>query len=148
MALIGRNIRFAHAPPVDPSRHTPLPQAPISFNANATAMEFGSAWLDRAYTSWQDHTLGDVHERRLHRNLVDEVRETLVSWKSVGKPSAPAVASGVGLQPQTLNRLLGKTDTSFNRMLEDTRFETRSKCCEILPHQSARTRFGHRLPRV
>ena len=46
-----RCFRFAHGPPPDPSRHAALLQAPISFDANVTAMEFASTWLDRDYTA-------------------------------------------------------------------------------------------------
>lgn len=117
-------FRFAHGPPVDPSRHAALLQAPIAFNASATAMEFGSAWLDSDCVSPQGRNFGDAYKRRLHRDLVGEVRETLASWKPIGKPSATAVASALGLQPRTLSRLLGKTGTNFNRMLEEARYET------------------------
>ncbi|MDR3530535.1 MAG: AraC family transcriptional regulator ligand-binding domain-containing protein [Rhodopila sp.] len=117
-------FRFDHGPPPDPSGYAALLQAPISFDANVTAMEFDSAWLERDCASPQGRASGDVHERRLHRDVVGEVRGVLASWNAVDRPSAPAVASELGLQPRTLNRLLARTGTSFNRVLEDTRYET------------------------
>jgi AraC-like DNA-binding protein len=118
-----RCFRFAHGPPPDASRLAALLQAPISFDANLTVMEFASTWLDRDYTSPSGNAADDVYEQRLNRDLVGEVREALASWNGVDKPSAPAVASALGIQPRTLHRLLGKTGTSFNRVLEGTRFE-------------------------
>jgi AraC-like DNA-binding protein len=118
-----RSFRFAHGPPPDVSRHAALLQAPISFDANVTAMEFASSWLDGDYTAPSANAADDVDERRPDRDLVGEVREALASWSAVDKPSAPAVASALGVQPRTLNRLLGKTGTSFNRVLENTRYE-------------------------
>jgi AraC-like DNA-binding protein len=118
-----RGFRFAHDPPPDPSRYAALLLAPISFDANATAMEFESTWLDRDYTSPQTHASNDLYDRRLHRDVVGEVRKALASWSTVDKPSAPAVARMLGLQPRALNRLLGKTGTKFSRMLEEARYE-------------------------
>jgi AraC-like DNA-binding protein len=116
-------FRFAHRPPPDPSRHAALLQAPISFDANATAMEFETMWLDRGHISRQVSASDDRLEQRLPRDIVGEVREALASWNSVDKPSAPAVAWALGLQPRTLNRLLGRTGTRFSQMLEETRYE-------------------------
>jgi AraC-like DNA-binding protein len=118
-----RGFHFAHGPPPDPSRLTALLQAPISYDANVTAMEFASSWLDGDYASPPVHASNDANEWRLNRDLVGEVRAVLTSWNAVDRPTAPAVASVLGLRPRTLNRLLGKTGTSFNRMLGDTRYE-------------------------
>jgi AraC-like DNA-binding protein len=119
-----RGFRFAHGPPPDPSRHAALLHAPITFNADVNAMAFDSAWLDRDYTSAQNRTPIDLYERALHRDLAGEVREALASWNAVDKPSAPAIATALGLQPRTLNRLLSKTGTSFNQLLEAAQYET------------------------
>ncbi|HBK08988.1 MAG TPA: hypothetical protein DDZ81_24545 [Acetobacteraceae bacterium] len=119
-----RCFRLAHGPPPDPSRHAVLLQAPISFNADVNEMEFDSAWLDRDYTSPAGRVRGHSYEQGPDRDLVGEVSEALASWNAVEKPSAPAIASALGLQPRTLNRLLGKTGTSFNRLLEAARYET------------------------
>jgi len=119
-----RAFHFAHAPPRDPSRHAALLQAPTSFNSNVTAMEFESAWLERDHVGPRGQASGDVHEPPLHQDLVGEVRAVLASWNGVDRPSAATVASMLGLHPRTLNRLLGKTGTRFNRMLGDTRYET------------------------
>jgi AraC-like DNA-binding protein len=118
-----RGFRFVHGPPPDPSRHAALLLAPISFDANATAMEFESTWLDRDYTSPQAHASNDLYDRLLHRDVVGEVRKALASWNTVDKPSAPAVAWMLGLEPRKLNRLLSKTGTKFSRMLEEARYE-------------------------
>ena len=67
---------------------------------------------------------GDVSGRRTGQDFAAEVRAVLASWNAVDKPSAPAVAASLGVHPRTLNRLLGRTGTRFNRMLGDTRYET------------------------
>jgi AraC-like DNA-binding protein len=119
-----RNVRFSHDAPPDPSRYVALLQARVSFDANVTAMEFASAWLDRDHAHPQRHESDDVHEQRPHQDLTSEVRAVLVSWTGADRPSAPAVASLLGLQPRTLNRLLRRRGTSFKRILEEVRYES------------------------
>ncbi len=53
-----------------------------------------------------------------------QIRAILASWKAIERPSAPAVASELGLKPRTLNRLLSKEGTSFIRLLKDARYES------------------------
>jgi AraC-like DNA-binding protein len=86
-------------------------------------MEFESTWLGRDDTAQQGGPRGDRNERRLHRDLVGEVRAIIASWNAIDRPSATAVASELGLKPRTLNRLLGREGTSFIRTLEDARYE-------------------------
>jgi AraC-like DNA-binding protein len=117
-------FRFAHRQPPDPLRHTALLQAPLSFDADVTALEFERAWLDRAAATSHGNLAGDHHERRPSRDLAGQIRAVLASWKAVERPSAPAVASELGLKPRTLNRLLSKEGTSFIRLLKDARYET------------------------
>jgi AraC-like DNA-binding protein len=117
-------FRFSHGPPPDASRHAALLQAPISFGAGVTAMEFESASLDRADAAARSNNPRDVYELRLQRDLVAEVRAVIASWSAIDRPSAPSVASELGLTPRTLNRLLGRRGTSFIRMVEDARYES------------------------
>jgi AraC-like DNA-binding protein len=42
----------------------------------------------------------------------------------IGIPSAPAVASKLGLKPRTLHRLLGEQGTSFTHLLEHNRYDS------------------------
>jgi AraC-like DNA-binding protein len=119
-----RGFHLAHAPPPDPQRPAALLHASITFDATATFMEFESEWLGRDCIHPAGQAAGGVSGRRPGRDLVAEVRTVLASWNAVDKPSAPAVAASLGVHPRTLNRLLGKTGTRFNRMLGDTRYET------------------------
>jgi AraC-like DNA-binding protein len=123
-----RGFHFAHGPPPEPSRYTAVLQAPISFDAIVTTMEFESTWLAHDYASPQDRASPDALAamgwRRLRRDFAAEVRAILMSWNAVDRPSAPAVAAILGLQPRTLNRLLGRTGTSFNHVLADAQYET------------------------
>jgi AraC-like DNA-binding protein len=117
-------FRFAYQQPADPLRHTALLQAPAAFDADVTALEFESAWLDRDVPTSHGNLAGDHDERRSRRDLVGQIRAALASWKAVERPSAPAVASELGLKPRTLNRLLSKDGTSFIRLLNDAHYET------------------------
>lgn len=119
-----RNVQFSHKAPPGPLRHVALLQARVSFDANVTAMEFGSAWLDRDYGHPQRHDSDDMPEQRPHEDLIGEVRAVLASCIGADRPSAPAVASLLGLQPRTLNRLLHRSGTSFKRILEELRYES------------------------
>jgi AraC-like DNA-binding protein len=116
-------FRFAHHPP-DPPRHTALLQAPITFNSDVTAMEFESSWLDRNDVNPPGNISRHIHQRQTHRDLVGEVQAILASRNAIGIPSAPAVASKLGLKPRTLHRLLGKQGTSFTRLVEDKRYDS------------------------
>jgi AraC-like DNA-binding protein len=117
-------VRFAYRRPPGPLRHVELLQAPVSFDADATALEFESAWLDRDDVTSLGDLAGDHHERRRSRDPVGQIRAILASWKAVERPSAPAIALELGLKPRTLNRLLGKEGTSFIRLLKDARYES------------------------
>jgi AraC-like DNA-binding protein len=117
-------FRFAYRQPPDPLRHTALLQAPVSFDADVTALEFESAWLDRDAATSHGSLAGDHHERRHRRDLVGQIRAIQASWNAIERPSAPAVASEMGLKPHTLNRLLSKEGTSFIRLLKDARYES------------------------
>jgi AraC-like DNA-binding protein len=117
-------VRFSYRKPPDPSRHAALLQAPVSFDADVTALEFESAWLGRDDTTSRGHLAGDHHQRRQRRDLVGQIRAILASWNAIERPSAPAIASEMGLKPRTLNRLLSKEGTSFIRLLKDARYDS------------------------
>jgi AraC-like DNA-binding protein len=116
-------FRFAYRQPPGPLRHTALLQAPVSFDADVTALEFESAWLDRDAATSRGNLAGDHHERPPRRDLVGQIRAILSSWNAIERPSAPAVAAEMGLKPRTLNRLLSKEGTSFIRLLKDARYK-------------------------
>jgi AraC-like DNA-binding protein len=113
-------FRFAHGPPRDQSRQRALLQAPISYGADETAIEFDSRWLYRADATPQDAI---AREHRLHRDLASDVRTIIASWNAIDRPSAPAVALELGLKPRTLNRLLRKQGTSFIEILEQVHYD-------------------------
>jgi AraC-like DNA-binding protein len=116
------SFRFDSRPISDLARHMALLQAPVTYNAKVTAMDFDSAWLDRETGASPGHS-NDASARPLDRDFVGEVRSVLASWTRIERPSAPAVALELGLQPRTLNKYLAKTGTGFNKMLEDARYE-------------------------
>ena len=68
---------FAYRRPPDPLRHTTLLQAPVSFDADVTALEFESAWLDRDAATSHGNLAGDHHERRPRRDPVGQIRVIL-----------------------------------------------------------------------
>jgi AraC-like DNA-binding protein len=117
-------FRFVHATPPDPLRRTALLQAPVSYNADVTAMEFEISWLGPEYAASRGLTSRPVNERKTHRDLVAELRAILTSWDGIDTPSAPVAAAELGLTPRALNRLLAKEGTSFHRMLEDSLYES------------------------
>ena len=119
-----RGFQFAHAPPADPQRPAALLQAPVAFGSPVTAMEFESDWLGRDCLHPAGHAADDDSGQRTGQDFAAEVRRMLASWNAVDKPSAPAVAASLGVHPRTLNRLLGKAGTRYNRMLGDTRYAT------------------------
>nr|WP_294505425.1 AraC family transcriptional regulator [uncultured Rhodopila sp.] len=119
-----RGYHLAHAPPPDPQRPSALLQAPITFDTQVTSMEFDSQWLAVDCVHASSRSAAEAIGRPPDRDVAAEVRTILAAWNTVDKPSAPAVAASLGVHPRTLNRLLGKTGTRFNRMLGDARYET------------------------
>jgi AraC-like DNA-binding protein len=119
-----RGFHFAHAPPPEPLRHAALLQAPVEFDKAATAMFFDAEWLGRETLRHAGTASADVLQQTRDPDFAARVRALLASRDLAERPSAPDVASALGLHPRTLNRLLGKTGTGFNRMLADARFET------------------------
>jgi AraC-like DNA-binding protein len=119
-----RSFNFAHGPPPDPSRHVALLQAPTSFNAPFTGMEFEIASLDDDHIGSQRFRSGYFGTEGRQPDIVNKVRTVLMSWTGVGSPSANAICSALGLKPRTLNRLLKVSGTGLNQMLEDWRYET------------------------
>ncbi|MEA2730954.1 MAG: hypothetical protein QOD93_6970 [Acetobacteraceae bacterium] len=123
-ALAPRGVRFAHGQPPDPLRHMALLQTPVLVDADITALEFESTWLNHGDATLEGNPRGDHYEQRLHRDLVGEVQAIIASWDAIDRPSAHAVASELGLNPRTLHRILGRQGTSFIRLLEDARYES------------------------
>jgi hypothetical protein len=79
---------------------------------------------------------------------VGQIRAILASWNAIERPSAPAVASEMGLKPRTLNRLLSKEGTSFIRLLKDARYESAQRLESSAPiYQSpGRKARGRKVP--
>ena len=77
-----------------------------------------------------------------------EVRATIASWNAIYRPSAPAVASKLGLEPRKLNRLLRREGTNFIRLLEDAQYESAQQLLQIPPYLSYRLpgRLAMRTP--
>lgn len=119
-----RGFQFAHASPPDPSRHAALLQAPLAFGKGVTEMTFDSGWLSRETVRHPGNASGGAVQAPADQDFAARVRALLASRDLAERPSAPAIASALGLHPRTLNRLLGRTGTGFNRMLGDARYET------------------------
>jgi AraC-like DNA-binding protein len=119
-----RSFQFAHASPLDPSRHAALLQAPLEFGKGVTQMTFDAEWLSRVAVRPLTNARGDLRHDSSESDLAARVRALLTSQNLAERPSAPAIASALGLHPRTLNRLLGRTGTGFSRMLGDARYET------------------------
>jgi AraC-like DNA-binding protein len=118
------SIRFAHRPSLGALGQTEALQAPISFDADVSAITFERAWLDHDLANSRIPASDNVSRKHRYQDLVGEVGTVLASWSGVNGPSASAVASVLGLKPGTLNRLLTIAGTSLNQMLEDRRFKT------------------------
>jgi AraC-like DNA-binding protein len=117
------SIHFAHRPSPGTLGQAELLQAPITFDADVSAITLQSAWLDRDLADSRIPAFDNVSRKQHHQDLIGEVRTVLASWSGVGGPSASAVASALGLKPRALNRLLSSAGTSLTQMLEDRRFE-------------------------
>ena len=103
--------------------------APLRFDADHSAVEFPTRWLDHPISS-ADPLLHDHLEEEaqaLHaaqqKSLAGELRRLLRGSLPMDTGRASAIARQLGMHERTLNRRLREERTSFRRELESIRYQ-------------------------
>src|SRR5262249_19311582 len=121
-------LRFP--PPADLQPYQDAFKCPLRFKAPANALLFASADVISPLPTAHP-LLAEVHERlaseRLQRldhvQILSRVRAAIIRCLPDGEPLRTAVAAALEMSERTLQRRLEAEETSFQRLLDDTRRE-------------------------
>ena len=100
------------------------------FGAPTNTARFDAALLARPvpnadvtlYPVLQRHIEGLLRQRAGAPGVVEQVCDAIIAGLPQGRARLPAVAQQLGLTPRTLQRKLADAGTSFQRVLDETRF--------------------------
>lgn len=125
-------VRFAHRKPQDVRPFRQFFQAPLRFDADQNALVFSRNWLNRRLPG------ASTELRRLVQKEIDaldatygeefpqQVRSVLRAALLTGHGSAEQVAALFSMHSRTLSRRLRSFGTSFQELVDETRFEIAS----------------------
>jgi AraC-like DNA-binding protein len=123
-------VYLSHRQPGDLTSYRHFFRAPLSFNADKTAVAFQTRWLDHRISGADDqlHRYLEREAAALHKlrktGIASELRRLLRRSLAAGNASADDLAGHLGLHVRTLNRRLRGEGTSFRRELDGIRYET------------------------
>jgi AraC-like DNA-binding protein len=122
-------IRFAHRKPEDVRPYRSFFRAPLVFDAEQNAVVFAADWLKHRLSVADPELHGllmkqiDALEVRYGDDLPGQVRSVLRTALLTGNAGAELVASLFSMHSRTLNRRLNAFGTSFQKLLDEGRFE-------------------------
>lgn len=128
--VLPRCVEFACAPPTDPDRWAKTLGAPVRFAVPLTRIVYPSPTANIASAS-SDAKLAPIlgrHADDLLARLGDrtsrsaEVRDAIVAGLRLGEVPLAAVATALRVSARTLQRRLRDEGTSFETLLDETRF--------------------------
>lgn len=122
-------VLFAHRAPKDVQPFARLLRAPLRFDADQNALVFRAKYLERKlpahdpplYALLRRHV--DSLESQRIEDFPGQVREVLRSALTHGDASAERIAATFSMHSRTLSRRLGAYGTSFQQLVDETRFE-------------------------
>lgn len=133
-------VRISRAEPAQPSRWRQCLRAPVVFGTESNVLLFAAHWLDhpieRADPDLRRILEDRVAELELRRpaDFPAHVRSAIRACLLHGEVSAVLVARRLATSPRTLSRRLQACQTGFDRLLDQTRFET---ACHLLENSDA-----------
>ena len=122
-------IYLARPTPQDTHYYRKHFQAPVTFEAEKSAVVFPILWLEhrleRADPLLHKHLQKEANQLRgLHAgNTLDDLPKVLNEAILAGQCSVSNIARKLGLHPRTLNRRLQESGTSYRQELNKARFE-------------------------
>lgn len=122
-------VMLSRRPPPDLAPYQRFFRAPLRFNADRNAVEFPSRWLDHAIQSGDPllhrHLEREAHELQTIRDadIVSNLRGLLRKSLKTRKCTIGVAAKQLCMHKRTLHRKLHEQGTSFQRELDDVRYE-------------------------
>jgi AraC-like DNA-binding protein len=123
-------IRFRHARPERSEEYRRFFGRMPDFDCEANEIVLSRAILGRPLASADPHLHRVMHrhaaallaERPRLEGIADEVRAALAPPRREGVPGIRGIAAAVGMNVRTLQRRLGQEGTSYQEVLEETRY--------------------------
>ena len=122
-------VHFAHRQPKDVTPFQQFFKVPLRFDSEHYAVVFPVSWLDHSLPDANPDLLHLLQqeigklEKNLEENFQDRVRSLLRTALVTGHASADQVAELFSMHRRTLNRHLNTTGTSYQKLVEEVRFE-------------------------
>jgi len=122
-------VRFEHASPGEIAEHKDIFRAPVKFAAGINELVFDSSMLSLPIVK-ADPVLCTVLDRQAEQQLrkyprpdllIDRVRGMIKNELTGGDPSLRNIANQLGVSERTLQRRLREHDTSYHRLLDQSR---------------------------
>jgi AraC-like DNA-binding protein len=122
-------VRFAHREPDDVLPFRNFFRVPLVFNAEKNAVVFAADWLNHRLPVTDPELQGlllkqvDALEARYGDDLPGQVRTVLRTALLTGYAGADQIAALFSIHSRTLNRRLSDFGTSFQKLVDEVRFE-------------------------
>jgi len=120
---------FVHRRPADVGPYRRFFGAPLRFNADQYALEFPASWLNRRLPG-DDAELRRLLQKQISRletmhrgDFPEQVRSVLRTSLLTGQVKADQIAALFSMHSRTLNRRLDAFGTSFQQLVDESRFE-------------------------
>jgi AraC-like DNA-binding protein len=124
------HVLFAHRQPQDVIPFRQYFQAPLVFDAEWNAVIFSSEWISRRLPHADPAVLSllkreiEKLESRYGDDLPGNVRRLIRAAILTGHANANQVATLFSMHPRSFRRRLARFDTSFEKLLDEIRYET------------------------
>jgi AraC-like DNA-binding protein len=125
-------VFLSRAKPADVGAYRRFFRAPCRFDRERTALCFPAGLLDKPLPEADAERVGTLEQQAQaisHVELVSKLRRALRLMLLDGRSSAREVSALLSLHRRTLSRRLHDQGTSFQRILDEVRFET---ACQLL----------------
>ena len=142
------SVLFARAKPANVAPYRRFFFAPSRFDCERTALVFGAHWLRRPMPEANPRLLRMLEREARERigiNLVLRLRRTLRTLLLAGKSSSDEAAQLLSMHRRTLNRHLQAQGTSFQKVLDEVRFESARQLLDAtrIPLDEIATSLGY-----
>jgi AraC-like DNA-binding protein len=130
---VATEVVFARGEPSDQTPYRQHFRAPLRFDHQYSAVRFPVRWCDRTIAGAdpeRHRALIDAVAAKDSTQLVSQLHRTLRLLLLSGKSSGDDLAQTLSLHRRTLNRRLQAQGTTFQRVLDEVRFEVARQLLE------------------
>lgn len=126
-------VTLSRDDPPDPTPYRAHFRAPVRFHAEYSAVRFPTRWLEQTIAGADPHryqALSQALTADDRSELVGRLRRALRLLLIEGRSSGDDVAQALSLHRRTLNRRLKAQGTTFQKVLDEVRFEVARQLLE------------------